>query len=462
MLRDLKQLSVSQLKDEADRLREQYDQWKETHPNQQDEEVINQFLLIKKELEKRGQALLSKTTDLDLDVQALTEIAKIKPIPWVPTDYTFSDKGTFERPHKCKYCDIFGIWAVIWAEGRAFIPVCEEHKEKAIHKIEVENKDKVEKIIPLPEKSSEYAPVHSSGKGDGDVIKLNDIEDLFSNFVISIPTVSLVGGIVTHSKDGTENDIDVLINIPSQEELERIIQFRIYRMFPEGLRERLHLLCEEKGGLSPFTDFLPLFKLVMERISEAEIVEMGEEEIDLFGEIRLRTKNVEKQIKEAEKALKSDKITPGEFWLMAKPVRAYYPDKAQSIDLFLDIYDEHYEYPSLSSKKYDGEHLSVHKIGDKVKIFSEDGKVLPELPNLKKEITELKPEVCVLEAELENWDYTDKNHLPRETVHTGVKDDNFTANVFDVLYYKGEVPDELWKEIEIYDKNKEEWKQKYI
>jgi hypothetical protein len=266
--------------------------------------------------------------------------------------------------------------------------------------------------------------------------------------------------VVTHP-EGTKNDVDILISIPSEEEFKRIIEFRISRMLPGEIQGRLHLLTEEKGGLSPFTSYLALYRLVMERIPDAEIVKMGEG-LDLEAEIRLRTKDVKKQKKEAEKALKSNRITPGEFHLMTKPVRGYYPGKAQTLNLFLDIYDEHYEYPSLSSKKFDGEHLLISKLENDIIIHSEDGKVIEWLSNLKNEVKTLNPEICVLEAELENWDYAKKQHYPRETVTTSVTEDNYTANIFDILYYKGEIPDELFEEIEIFDKDKEEWKKKYL
>jgi len=372
--------------------------WKEKHPLQQNEEMINRFLLAKVELKEKGQALVGKSTSLDIDAKALSEIAKIKPIPFVPTSHTFGD----------------------------------------------------------------LAPVLSSGDIDGKPLTLKEVEPFFKSFAIASPFIWLVGGVAEHPEEGTQGDADILINLPSREEIERIVLFRIDRMFPLEMRDRLHLILETKKGLSPFTNNLPLFRLIVERIPDAEIQEMMEDMEDAFAEIKLKTKNVETERRQAEKALKSDKVTPGEFWLMAKPVRGYYPDKAQTIELFLDIYDKYYDYPALSSKKYDGEHISVHKVGNTVKVFSEDGKVLQKLPNLKKEVSELKPEICVLEAELENWDYVGKNHYPRETVHTGVKDDNFTANVFDILYYKGEIPDELWEEIQVYDKSKEKWKEQYL
>ena len=40
-------------------------------------------------------------------------------------------KGSLERPHTCKTkgCNRPAVKAVIWADGRAFVPTCAEHLE---------------------------------------------------------------------------------------------------------------------------------------------------------------------------------------------------------------------------------------------------------------------------------------------------------------------------------------------
>jgi len=386
------ELSVKELQTEANRLRTLYASWRQKNPNLQDEALINLFLMIKKELTQRKQPLKKKETLLDIEAKALEEIAKLKPMPLAPETTTFGNP---------------------------------------------------------------YAPVYPSGKEKGEPLKLDEVEPYFKTFIITAPVVWLVGGIIEHPKEGTPNDVDILISLPDQEELARIVLFRLSRMFPEELRSRLHLLLEEKGYVGPFTDSLPIFRLVLERIPDAEIEKMAE--------IKLRTKETEQQEIQAQKALKNDRITPGEFWLMTKCLRGYYPGQAQTLDLFLDIYDQHYEYPALSSKKYDGEHIAIHKIDSQVTIHSEDGSLLEKLPNLKSEIKTLKPEICVLEAELENWNYKEKQHYPRESVSTGIEDDMFTANVFDCLYFKGEIPDALDEEINFFDKEGlEKWREKYL
>ncbi|MCK4816412.1 hypothetical protein KA005_11650, partial [bacterium] len=152
-LSDHTKKSVTQLRAEIEKLREKDTKWKADHPNSQNEQIINKFLLIKAELKKRKKSLSFKETDLDLEAKMLTEIAKIKTVPVIPTEHTFKE-GALQRPHKCKYCDKPATLAIIWAEGRAFIPVCDNHKEKAIHQIEKINNDEVEEILPLPEKKA--------------------------------------------------------------------------------------------------------------------------------------------------------------------------------------------------------------------------------------------------------------------------------------------------------------------
>jgi 2'-5' RNA ligase len=40
-----------------------------------------------------------------------------------------------ERPHKCKYCKEPATKSLLWAEGMAFIPVCDKHEQKAREKV---------------------------------------------------------------------------------------------------------------------------------------------------------------------------------------------------------------------------------------------------------------------------------------------------------------------------------------
>jgi len=308
---------------------------------------------------------------------------------------------------------------------------------------------------------SELAKIMPSGEKMSDIaVKVGDFIEDIKSFIAVSPISWIVGGVVNNEK-GSQNDVDILITVPERKELEKIIMFRIARMVNKDIRKRISFLPEpNRSYVGPFTNNLPLFRLTVERIPDAEVQKMAE---DADVKLRIKSEDVEKRTAEANKAIINDKITPGEYYKPAKPVRGYINDKPQTVTLFLDIYDKNYEYPALSSKKLDGSRLLVSKIQDKTIIFSEDGSKLDKLHNLKSLIKNLDVEKLVVEGELENWDYGNKQHLPRESVNTNIDDDNFVLNVFDCLYFKGEIPDALYSEIEYYDKEGiENWKKKYL
>lgn len=55
-----------------------------------------------------------------------------------------------QRPHTCKHCDGPATKALIWAEGRAFIPVCDRHEALA-RRIVKGNGDSVDRVVALPQ-----------------------------------------------------------------------------------------------------------------------------------------------------------------------------------------------------------------------------------------------------------------------------------------------------------------------
>jgi hypothetical protein len=70
-------------------------------------------------------------------------------------------KGKISKPQKCKYCDSPATKACIWADGRAYIPVCDGHESAAKRRIEKTNRDKVSAIRPIPQGQStaEQTPI---------------------------------------------------------------------------------------------------------------------------------------------------------------------------------------------------------------------------------------------------------------------------------------------------------------
>jgi len=57
--------------------------------------------------------------------------------------------GPWDKPHKCKYCGSPATRDLIWAEGRAYIPVCDGHRKRGEHRILVKNRDSIAAAKPV-------------------------------------------------------------------------------------------------------------------------------------------------------------------------------------------------------------------------------------------------------------------------------------------------------------------------
>lgn len=169
------------------------------------------------------------------------------------------------------------------------------------------------------------------------------------------------------------------------------------------------------------------------------LVEVTDEEI---AELALQEPRAatSKLIAQAEEAKKTDKLTLGEFFYQPKPTRPAFPEELQTVERFLGLYREREKWlPAFVQKKYDGANHQIHKKGDKVVIFSEDGDDnTARLPGVVKEVQALRPKNLVLTVEIERWD--GRQHLPRETIagYLNSKDEpndsDVVANAYDVLY----------------------------
>jgi len=391
------------LKAELARLRSKYTAWKAVHPELQNEEMINQFLLLKARFKTEGIAFKDINSPLDRDSKSLQDLSII---PEVPTSHHFAQP---------------------------------------------------------------FAPVRPSGKIDGKTICLDDFLPYLKDFIIASPTSWIVGGAAEH--DNTRGDLDMLHMLPTTKEISRIIDFRIFRMLPPHLAERIHSLWESRGARSPFTAFLPLYRLRCERIPRAQIVPMSEQESLLgqehelkpspfspswpgespppsssgpsFSEIHLRTKGTEKQEREANEAAKNDQITFGEFFVPQKPTRGYVSGQAQTLEFFLSLWKDE-QFPVYSSRKADGINSIWHisKAG-KVVMYTEDGSnETSSFPVTILESKKLAPgHDIILLAEVEWWQ---KGHFPREytagKVHQIQPDEEgIVVNVYDIVYFDGDI-----------------------
>ena len=142
---------------------------------------------------------------------------------------------------------------------------------------------------------------------------------------------------------------------------------------------------------------------------------------------------------EARATQAADKLTVGKFFYQPKPTRPAFPEQLQTVKGLLSLFEGNEEwFPTVAQKKYDGANHQIHKDGDKVWIFSEDGdENTDRLPGLIAAVKKLRAKKLVMPAEIEAWD--GKQHLPREAAAgylngTDAPDDDFlVANVYDLL-----------------------------
>lgn len=293
--------------------------------------------------------------------------------------------------------------------------------------------------VPPWEKMSkrDYAPINASGVERGKEITLDEVLPHFKTFKTKKPYVYLVGGLANRGK--TKGDIDILVKDTEDlpEDFKHVVHFRLGRMLPPEMAERLEIHYDNFHG--PFTRFVELFDLTFERVNPENEVKLMRDETTEKQEARAASPALRTQ---AERAEKNDKLTLGEFFYQPKPTRPAFPEELQTIERFLSLYRERAEtwLPTVVQKKMDGSRHQAHKDVDTVKIFSEDGEDnTARLPQTVEEIRKLKIDKLVFDCEIELW--KGRQHLPREAIagylHSKDEpdDSDVVTNMFDVLYH---------------------------
>lgn len=303
----------------------------------------------------------------------------------------------------------------------------------------------------------QFAEVRPSGNRMGEAITLDEVLPHLKSFKLRQPYAYLVGGLAIHGR--TEGDVDILIKdspaLPP--EFRHVLEWRILRSLPEKLWHRVQFHYDHFHG--PFTDNVPLFDLAVERVNpENRVFRMSEGAGDLVKAEPVEeilaflawTEAREKQApragtpevaRQAEASRAEDRVVPFRFFVPMKPIKGAFPEQRQSVQAFLGLFAEE-DYPIHSTKKYDGANYEIHKSGDRVVFFSEDGEEnTARFPGIAAAVRELPWKELVILAEIEMWE--DGKHLPREAVtgyvHAkGEPDDAaLVANVYDVVYASG-------------------------
>lgn len=109
-----------------------------------------------------------------------------------------------------------------------------------------------------PSEKRSTAEILDSGVRAGQEIQLSDVLQHVKPIVLRRNAVTLVGGIVNWGK--SQNDVDVLIKGPIGEDLEHVMKFRLGRMMPDPINQRVQFLQDDDLG-GPFTDHIELYDL---------------------------------------------------------------------------------------------------------------------------------------------------------------------------------------------------------
>ena len=295
-----------------------------------------------------------------------------------------------------------------------------EKKEEAWHNQEP---------VGLRDSDEILAPVHPSDTQEGEEITLEEILPFFKSFYKSKPYVSLVGGLANNGK--TKGDIDVFIRSKVEDVA---TEFRIYRMFPLKYRSRIHILYTGKDDdcYGVYTNYVDLFDLKLEGRDVKHVELMSE--IDERKGVKLFT-----------------------FSKLLKPAHGRFKGELYSIDSLIELVNkkpEWYEKGIYVQKKFDGVHVRCdvqrnYESGYDVKIWTEEGNdITSKLPTLVESLGKAsKGHSVALVGELEFW--KDKTHQSRQettaiihTKDTHPEEKNVRLNVFDILFYDGDIHNE--------------------
>jgi len=335
--------------------------YKERPHNWSKEDIVNLHTLIVKEMEKRN--LTHKNYD-DLDEVSKEFLSYESELIKNPKTYDPSklDDRVLLDDHR-----IIHAWWSSLQEGKEL-----RHADGArITKKEVrEFHEQIAK--ELEQRGFKHSTPLEELLGNVEDRILN-ITDKLKDAVLIENFVTMVGSYTTEKEK--PNDVDFLLRFDksSPEFIERATKVRIAKML-DDVSEDFHFTGDPEG---PHDDYVPIFDLVLKK-RESEL-------INLAGD-----KNIppEKYF-ELEK-----KIVLGKAYLPQKPYgSATYEIK----ELLPKIKDIAYSV----EKKLNGFHVTVHKEGNQVKIFSEQLKDMTvAFPTLAQAIKQLSDSNFVVDGEL--------------------------------------------------------------
>lgn len=121
----------------------------------------------------------------------------------------------------------------------------------------------------------DFASLSPSGdaKHAGDPVTLQDVVAHYDKpIALRKPAVYVVGSLPSNGK--SENDIDLLIRGPFDDDTLHAIKVRLGRALPPGLSDRVSFLTDTMGG--PISSHVPLYDLVLVPHADRSVVQMAD------------------------------------------------------------------------------------------------------------------------------------------------------------------------------------------
>jgi len=325
--------------------------------------------------------------------------------------------------------------------------------------IKNENHYYLKLVESYPEKDITFAH-------DGMVIELNrdvlNISKYLPTFTWCPEFVS-IGGSLVHARSHEPRDIDVIVKateingkwyLPVDtsllHKLERVIQYAT----KSALGKMIKPDFPPPALMGANASYIPIYHLKLvpatPQIRDTEEEEYAQKIYDMdFKEglsvnLRVENKDFEKM---AEMSEKEDRIEIGRFFIPMKPVIPKRTQKErQTVKSLLALV----KYPCYVSTKKDGMRGVIHKDGDKVIVYSEDGSTITnKVPRIVEAVKKLKVNKLCFDCEIESWH--NGKHYPREyiigQIHSKDCDDSsFIASIFDCLFYEEDIHNKPYNE----------------
>jgi len=233
---------------------------------------------------------------------------------------------------------------------------------------------------------------------------MNMVLKHFRDMTIIDRFISLAGSFIDKQGKGY-NDMDFIVRLsPPNDFIRRAIESRFDKDLPKEISDKVHIVFDPEG---PHSKHIPLYNLALKRTADNELIKM---------------------------ALQS--VKPLQAYLPQKPYgSAYYKIE----DIMSQIKDG-IEYSV--EKKLNGFHVTVHKKGDEVKIFSEEKKDLTDsFPTLVKAIKGLSGKDFIVDGELvpyKDGEALGRNELMKFLGKEKADDSRIKLHIWDIIYYGGD------------------------